>query len=85
MDAGQFHRANRPPTLKLTTTDKQLQGNQESQTFRHHVGVTLGPENRVAKVTGSRGNNKKEPVLASTEEPSVQCRKNKRPGHQVKR
>lgn len=41
-------------------------------------------ENRVAKVTGSRGNNGAEPVLTSAEELSVQFRESKTPGHEIK-
>lgn len=73
----------------LTTKVNQLQGNQDqgAQTvFMTSCGRdTRLSENRVAKVTGSRGNNGAGPVLASAEEPSVQFRESMTPGHEIKR
>lgn len=72
----------------LTTKDNQLQGNQDQKAQTVFMTScerdTKLSENRVAKVTGSRGNNGAEPMLTSVEEPSVQHRESKIPGHEIK-
>ncbi len=73
----------------LTTKDDQLQGNQhqEAQTaFMASHGRENGPsEHRVAKVTGSCGNSGRCRIYALAEEPSIQFRESKTPGHKIKR